>query len=276
MITVTDGEIIITEDERFEPQAIFECGQVFRYERLTSGEYNVFAGRETALVKNIRGAYRIITDNTAYFYNYFDLATDYSKIIDNIIDRPMIRQSVAFGSGIRILRQEYFECLISFIISANNNIARIRGILSRLAAALGENRGKYRAFPTPEAMAEANAKFYERIGAGYRARYLVETARLVASGFDLHSIQSLDTKAAKHKLMGLLGVGSKVADCVLLFSYGKKDVFPVDTWIKKIYCKLTNDVCGTEAMRKYLLQLYGEYAGYAQQYLFYAHRGGAI
>jgi len=276
MITVTNSEIIITKDERFEPRAIFECGQVFRYERLDSGEYHICAGREAALIKDTRDEYRIITDNTTYFYNYFDFGTDYSKIIDSLIDKPMIKQSVAFGGGIRILRQERFECLISFIISANNNIARIRGIIERLTAALGENRGGYYTFPTPESMANADTEFYKMLGAGYRARYLVETARQVASGFDLDSVQSLDTKAAKNRLMSLSGVGSKVADCVLLFSYGRKDVFPVDTWIKKTYCKLSNNICSTEAMREYLLKLYGEYAGYAQQYLFYAHRGGAI
>ncbi len=276
MIKITESEIIITKDERFDLRSIFECGQVFRYKALSSTELIAYSGRQVALIRENCEEYRIITDNPSYFYDYFDLRTDYSAIIQNIIDKPMIKESVSFGSGIRILKQEYFECLISFIISANNNIKRIRGIIERLCDALGEDCGSYRAFPTPCRMAEADTDFYEKIGAGYRARYISATAKTVASGFDLASLQSLETMDAKRELMRFLGVGSKVADCVLLFSYGRKDVFPVDTWIRKVFCKLSSNKCNAENMRAFLLELYGEYAGYAQQYLFYAHRNGAI
>ncbi len=275
MITLSDREILI-DNELFDPRAIFECGQVFRYDINSSGDYIAYSGRESALIKKSEYGYKIVTDNTQYFYNYFDLSTDYSTIIENITDKPLIKESVAFGGGLRILRQQYFECLISFIISANNNIKRIRGIIQRLSDALGEDCGAYRAFPTPARMAETNSDFYENIGAGYRARYLADTARAITSGFDLSAIAQLTTSQAKRELMQLKGVGSKVADCVLLFAYGRKDVFPVDTWIKKVYGKLCGDKCNAEAMRNYLLALYGEYAGYAQQYLFYAHRSGII
>ncbi len=275
MITVLANEIRITFDECFDPAAIFECGQVFRY-LYADGVYTVHAGQKSARIERRSDFYSIVTDDTAYFYSYFDLDTDYGAIIERIKERPFMQESLRFGKGLRILRQEHFENIISFIISANNNVKRISGILNRLCAGLGNNYGDYYGFPTAEAMAAQNEAFYQAIGAGYRASYILDTARAVAEGFDPVALEKLDTPSAKAKLMKLKGVGSKVADCILLFSYARKDVFPVDTWIRKVYCRLDGSAKCIESIRKYLLDLYGEYSGYAQQYLFYAHRSGGI
>ncbi|MDE7216132.1 MAG: 8-oxoguanine DNA glycosylase, partial [Clostridia bacterium] len=160
-----------------------------------------------------------------------------------------------------------------FIISAINHITRRKGRIQRLCENLGENKGDYYAFPSPEKMASKDADFYAGIGAGYRAPYLASTAKAVANGFDLDEIDSMDAGEGNKKLCTLLGVGPKVADCILLFAYHKQDVFPVDTWIKKVYRDVVGDnEVNNVAMRKKLIEIYGEYSGYAQQYLFFNKR----
>lgn len=275
MISLQNNKIIITYDEQFNPKAIFECGQVFRY-TVRENNYTVYADQYAATIENHPDYYSITSNNAKFFYKYFDLDTDYNLIIERIKNKPYMEESFEYGKGLRILKQDYFECIISFIISANNNIKRISGILNRLCEKLGKNYGKYYGFPEAEVMAKQTVEFYKSIGAGYRSEYILTTAKLIADGFDINAIENMDTLSAKRALMSLKGIGSKVADCILLFSYSRKDVFPVDTWIKKVYCKLGGDQKCVENMRKYLLDLYGEYAGYAQQYLFYAHRSGKL
>ncbi len=271
MITINKGEIRVTKDELFDPQAIFDCGQVFRFDIVDKG-YIAYSGQKKARVVDNRDYYSIITKDTDYFYNYFDLGTDYQKIIDNLAAKPFMQESIAYAKGLRILRQDKFENIISFILSSNNNIKRIQGIINRLVQGIGEEYEDYKGFPTPSRMASMDVDFYRQIGAGYRADYVYNTAKVISGGFDIEGLTVMDTQSAKKELMKLKGVGSKVADCILLFGYSKKDVFPVDTWIKKVYQKLCNDTCDTAGMREYLLDLYGEYSGYAQQYLFYAFR----
>ncbi|NCA66976.1 MAG: DNA-3-methyladenine glycosylase 2 [Clostridia bacterium] len=271
MITLHSDKIIISKDECFDPKAIFECGQVFRY-TCSNDVYTVYAGDYCATVIEQGDCYEILTSNVDYFYTYFDLATDYNMIIESIKDKPLMKESLIFGKGLRILRQEHFENIISFIISANNNVPRIKGIIERIAKSLGAFHGSYYGFPTVKIMANQSEEFYKSLGAGYRASYLLSTAKAIDYGFDINSLEKLDTQNAKRELLKLKGIGSKVADCILLFSYSRKDVFPVDTWIKKVYGRLCNNEECVEKMREYLIDLYGEYAGYAQQYLFYSHR----
>lgn len=268
------NSIIITELSCFDIKHILECGQIFRFDRLSEGEYRVYSKDKTALVIQKDGKAEIITDDTDYFYRFFDLGRDYSQIKDALRDRPFMREAIEYGGGIRILNQDRWEMLISFIISANNHIPRIKGIIDRLCTRLGERMDGYYAFPTAEKMAERDAEFYASIGAGYRAPYLAATARAVAEGFDLDAIADMDGKEGGKRLCSLLGVGPKVADCILLFGYHKQDVFPVDTWIKKVYKDVVGDGAGNNALiRKKLIEIYGEYSGYAQQYLFYNKRG---
>ncbi|MEG2413984.1 MAG: DNA glycosylase [Clostridia bacterium] len=267
------NDIIISDLGDFDIRHILECGQIFRYKKLDDKTWQVFSLDKTCVVIQDENCARILSDDKDYFSNYFDLQTDYGKIKSQLSALPFMADAIEFGHGIRILRQDKWEMLISFIISANNHIPRIKAIIERLCQRLGENKGDFFAFPTPQAMASVDESFYASIGAGYRAKYLAETAKAVANGFDMLSVCDMDGLCGNKKLCQLLGVGPKVADCILLFGYHKLDVFPVDTWIKKVYRDTVGDSGENNAqIRKKLLQIYGELAGYAQQYLFFNKR----
>lgn len=272
-MVIQKNSIIITELEDFDIRHILDCGQIFRYERLNEGEYRVYSKDKTCLVRQMQDSAIIESDDPNYFVNYFDLERNYGEIKQRLKGKPFMDEAIEYGHGIRILNQDKWEMLISFIISANNHIPRIKGIIGRLCASLGENMGDYYAFPTPEAMASKDEEFYKALGAGYRAKYLAVTSRQVADGFDLDAIDCIDGNTANKKLCTLMGVGSKVADCILLFGYHKQDVFPVDTWIKKVYKDVVGDgVDNNNVIRRKLIDIYGEYSGYAQQYLFFNKR----
>lgn len=270
---IQKNNIIITELKDFDIRHILDCGQTFRYEKLNEGQYRVYSKDKTCSVTQSDGKAVIECKDIEYFVNYFDLQRDYGEIKQKLKGKPFMTDAIEYGHGIRILNQDRWEMLISFIISANNHIPRIKGIISRLCASLGENMGDYYAFPTPKAMASKDEDFYKALGAGYRAKYLAVTARQVADDFDLDEIDSMDGNAANKRLCSLMGVGSKVADCILLFGYHKQDVFPVDTWIKKVYKDIMGDsVADNNIIRRKLIDIYGEYSGYAQQYLFFNKR----
>ena len=270
---IEDNSIIITDLKDFDIRHILDCGQIFRYEKLSDGEYRVYSKDKTCIVTQSKDKAVIKSDNPDYFVNYFDLQRDYGEIKQKLKGKPFMDEAMEYGHGIRILNQDKWEMLISFIISANNHIPRIKGIISRLCANLGKFLGDYYAFPTPDAMASMDEDFYKAIGAGYRAKYLAVTSRQVADGFDLDAIDDMDGNTANKKLCTLMGVGSKVADCILLFGYHKQDVFPVDTWIKKVYKDVVGDnVDNSNIIRRKLIDIYGDYSGYAQQYLFFNKR----
>ena len=178
---------------------------------------------------------------------------------------------IEYGHGIRIVKQDLFETVISFIVSANNNIKRIQMILDRLRQKLGQNMGDYYAFPTREALLSVNEEFFANIGAGYRAKYLYETVRLINEK-TLKEWDMLSTPDLRKKLIGLSGVGPKVADCILLFGYGRGDVFPVDTWMAQMYNKFYEQQENREAIRYNLTKQFGQLSGFAQQYLFFFMR----
>ena len=187
-------------------------------------------------------------------------------------DKGLFDAEMAFGQGLRILKQNPFETLISFIISANNHIPRIKSIIERLCFELGEKCDGFYAFPTPQRLAGQTVSFYEKCGLGYRASYIYETANEICNGFNLERLYDMPSKDAKTQLCALKGVGPKVADCILLFGYGKTDVFPVDTWIKKVYNTYFGAEDNPKIIREKLVEKYGDLSGYAQQYLFYYKR----
>lgn len=271
MISLSDHLIKVSNDEEFRPRSVLECGQIFRYEE-SCGVFSVFSSDKAAVIAPTDGGYEIRTDAPSFFYSFFDFETDYEAARKKLSAFPELKEGLERGKGLRLLRQPHFETLIGFIVSANNNIPRIKGILRRLAAALGEDKGWYHAFPTPQEMAEKGETFYKELGAGYRAKYLAETARLVANGFDLDALEKLSTPDLLKSLLSLPGVGPKVADCVALFSYARWDVFPVDTWIKKVYEDVFRKTAPPAAMRRDFLALFGSLSGLAQQYLFFGKR----
>lgn len=264
-------EIRIYSTDEFDAEHIFDCGQVFRYRN--DGDCHTIISKDKICLLQKTNSYVIMkTKDREYFHKYFDLDTDYDGIKRALRKYEGLSDAVEFGSGIRILKQDPFETIISFIVSANNNIPRIKSILERICVALGEKKDGYYAFPTSERMADAGAELFKSLGAGYRAEYLAETSRKLV-GFDYEIIEKSNTDEARKILTSFKGVGNKVADCILLFAFGKTDLFPMDTWTKKIYRILGfPEENNPKTMAARLVNRFGALAGYAQQYLYYYYR----
>jgi len=284
--TNKDDEIEIFGKDDFCPEHILECGQIFSYKRCENC-WEVFSKDCKATIFENANGFIIKTAQVEYFENFFDLKTDYSDLKNRLSKFEIMKEPIKFGSGIRILRQSLFETLISFIVSANNNIKRIQMILWRLREKFGNKVEDYFSFPTREQMLKATEEDFVQLGAGYRAKYLYNVLRQVDEDM-LQDWQTLPTIELRNKLISLSGVGPKVADCVLLFGFGRGDVFPVDTWIEKMYFKFygkqydENNVdklptysLTREKIRDLLTQEFGLLSGYAQQYLFFFMRSGS-
>lgn len=267
---IFENEIIIYDKQDFNPKHIIECGQIFTYEKLDSC-YKVFSEDKCAIVEENENCIKIKTNSPKYFEGFFDLKNDYSLIKKELLKFDFMKEPIKFGCGIRILKQNLFEMLISFIISANNNIKRIQLIINRMKEEIGEKKDGYYAFPTREKMLTKDEEFFKNIGAGYRAKYLYQVIRQIDEE-KLKNFNHLSTEDLRKELIKLMGVGPKVADCILLFGYGRQTVFPVDTWICQMYNKFIGKEENKTIMRKKLVDMFGEYSGYAQQYLFYYQR----
>ena len=262
---------IISKDD-FNPKHILECGQIFSFEE-KEGTFVVLSRDKIAEIVENEEGYLIKTKDVEYFENFFDLKTDYGAIKKRFSKIPILKEPIKFGYGIRILKQDLFETLISFIVSANNNIKRIKLILNRLRENFGTNIGNFYAFPTHKQLLQATEEDFGRLGAGYRAKYLFNVLRQIDEK-TLEEWKNLDTLTLRKKLIGLSGVGPKVADCILLFAFEKSDVFPIDTWMEKMYNKFykTDKILTREKIRHNLTEEFKNDSGYAQQYLFYYMR----
>ncbi len=271
---------IIFQSRFFNAHDTLNCGQIFRFKPFREG-FLVFSTDKVAYLTH-EDEFTGITINDGdekYFANFFDLDRDYFKIYESAKeeDVDILRLACEKGKGIRILNQDPVETTFSFIISQNNNIPRIKGIIEKLCKELGERKlflgEEYFAFPTAENMSKMPESFYQSLGLGYRAKYIKSLADNIANGLNLYSFSCLETDVLKFKLQSLLGVGPKVADCVALFGYHRSDSFPVDTWIEKVY---KQDFGGKENSRDkitdYFLKKFKNNAGYYQQYLFYYKR----
>mgnify|MGYP001860073568 FL=1 len=279
------------KSDTFELADIFECGQCFRWNKEENGSYtgvfhknvlNVDKVGNEIIFKGIceGNIEKICTD-------YFDLNRDYSKIKEELskID-DNLKTSVEYGKGIRILNQDLWETIISFIISANNNIPRIKGIIERLAKAYGdkiEYEGKdYYTFPTPEQLRNVSIQEFRNLGLGFRDIRLYETTHMILDKeVDLNKLSKMPTKQAREELLRLSGVGPKVADCILLFSTLKRfDVFPIDVWVRRVmnelYIKNADETKVTKnEIQRLADEKFGALQGLAQQYLFYWKRENA-
>lgn len=281
------------ETNSFELKDIFECGQCFRWNQEEDGSYT---GVFTDCVLNVekQGSkiifkgkyYKQITqkDFEEKIRNYFDLDRDYSKIkrILSKVDENL-KLSVKYGDGIRILNQNLWETIISFIISANNNIPRIKGIIERISAKYGKeiefNNKKYYTFPSKEELSKASVEDLRALGLGFRDVRVYETTRIILNNeVDLEKIHNLPTDKVREILLSLPGVGPKVADCILLFSTLKRfDVFPIDVWVRRVMNDLyIHNEDETKVDKKEIQKLaedkFGNLQGIAQQYLFYWRR----
>ncbi|MDD4003271.1 MAG: DNA glycosylase [Clostridia bacterium] len=276
MIIKKEKNRLTVKGEFFSAEQILSSGQVFRFNPYKQG-YLLYAGSHIAYLCQSGDETVIECSDEDYFYNYFDLNTDYRKITEKIKKYSFMQDALNAGRGIRILRQERLETLISFIISANNNIKRISNIIQKICLALGEKKEFngiiYNAFPTLPQLSSADTGFFINAGAGYRAAYLTKTISALNNGFDLNLIADMDLSEARKSLMSLSGIGRKVCDCILLFSYYRQNVFPVDTWIEKVYNDYIEcgDICRNKIADNFE-KMFGNLSGYIQQYLFYYKR----
>ena len=275
--------------DSFELRDIFDCGQCFRWNEQEDGSYTgVFKGN----VLNVKKEGNKVTfkgicngDIKEVVEDYFDLNRDYKKIKEYLskIDDNM-KKSVEYGKGIRILNQDLWETIISFIISANNNIPRIKGIIERLSKNYGEeieyNGEKYYTFPTAEELKDVSVEKYRELCLGFRDIRLYETTKMILNGeVDLDNLRNnLNTMEVRNKLLTLSGVGPKVADCILLFSDLKRfEVFPIDVWVRRVMNELyiknpDENKVNKKEIEKLAKEKFGNLAGIAQQYLFYWKR----
>lgn len=274
--------------KNFEPKHIFECGQCFRWNIEDDGSYTGVVGENVLNVKKeqnniiIKG---LCADNIKDVCDkYFDLNTDYEniKLKLSVVDNNM-KQSIEYGNGIRILKQDTWEALISFIISANNNIPRIKGIIERISKKYGKEikwDGRvYYTFPTPSELSKATIRDLRELGLGFRDSRVYETTKMINNKErDLEILEKIeDVNYLREQLLKFPGVGPKVADCVMLFSMKKYEVFPIDVWIKRVMTELYfANFNKIEPNNKKILEFaevkFGKLAGLAQQYLFYWRR----
>lgn len=264
--------ISILSQNDFNIKDILECGQIFSFVKINDNEYNVISSNKLAKVCINNNVSVIYSNDLEYFYNFFDLNTDYTFIKKQIINiNKDYSNCINLGAGIRILKQDAFQTIISFIISANNNIKRIKNILFKMSEKFGSKieNSNYYAFPTLKQLLKATEKDFYELGAGYRSEYLVDTLKkLNTEEFSIENLNKLSTEQLKQKLLTLKGVGPKVADCILLFGFSRTDVFPVDTWIRKAYYNIESKKLSDEKISSYFVSVFKNLSGYAQQYLF--------
>ena len=284
-----EQEFILDNCKSFEPEHIFDCGQCFRWNKEENGSYTGVFNHNVINVKkeNNKIIFRGICsgDIKEECIKYFDLDRDYEKIKDKLskVDENL-EASIKHGIGIRILNQDLWEALISFIISANNNIPRIKGIIERLAKNYGDkiiwNNKDYYTFPTPEQLKKASVEDLRRLGLGFRDVRVFETTKIINNNKNI--LQDLknekDVNKLREELLKFPGVGPKVADCIMLFSLNKLVVFPIDVWVRRVmnelYIKNEDETkVNKKQIEKLAKEKYGNLAGIAQQYLFYWRRG---
>lgn len=245
-----------------------DCGQSFRWEE-TDGSFSGIAFGKRVTMR-LDGESLYVYGATAQDFEklwkpYLDLELDYGAIRGEIAGlHPVLKEASAYAPGIRILRQEPWEALCTFIISQNNNIKRIKGIVARLCESFGEDIGDGYAFPSAEALSKLEPDDLAPLRAGFRNKYIIDAARKVSSGeVKLESCRTLPYDEARAELTKIKGVGVKVADCTLLFGLHRIEAFPVDVWMKRAMERLFPDMTASD---------FGEYAGIAQQYIFHYSR----
>ena len=256
---IDDCTIRVNDLDQFDPYAILHSGQVFRYWQTEQG-WLVMSGTHWAEIKMSDEQMLITCDDAQYFYRYFDFDTDYA-VIKKSLTAPKLQNALVRGGGIRILRADFNEIVLSFIISANNNIKRFTKTINDFCTQYGTATacGQY-AFPALEQCAKVTAADFKRLGCGYRDQYLVAAVQQLQH-LDFTDLQRLSNAELQRELLKIKGVGPKVAACIMLFAFHRLDTAPVDTWIKKAIAQLSP----TEQQTI----LHGPYAGIAQQYIFY-------
>lgn len=268
IISTTGDCVVISGVHPFDLSQTLDCGQAFRWEQNSDGSWSGIAfGRRLTVSKQNDD---ILLHNTTLeeyekiWKTYFDIERNYNIILKQISQNDVLNRAARLAGGIRVLNQQPWETLCSFIISQNNNIARIKGIIKRLCECFGEQIDGGFAFPAAARLAKLSVNDLEPIKSGFRAKYIIDAAQKIANGeIDTKLLYSAPLEQARSELMKIKGVGVKVADCVLLFAFKRIEAFPQDVWIKKAMNYLFDGQLPAEAQ---------PYAGIVQQYIFHYAR----
>lgn len=265
-IEIKNNDIILHGVKCLDLELTLDCGQAFRWVKEKDGSFSGVAsgvylniskiGEDTFLLKDTNE-----NDFENIWRKYFDFDRDYVKICETLKEDKLLASTIDEYYGIRILNQDSWEALCSFVISQQNNIKRIKGIIERLCEKYGQEVKKgFYSFPSAKRLSKLSVEDFEELGTGYRAKYLEKLAKGVASGeIDLEKIKNLPLEKARKELLNIYGVGIKVANCALLFGFGFYDAFPVDVWMKRVM----------EYYPDGLPKCFDGIGGIAQQYLFH-------
>ncbi len=271
---INKDSIEIFEANTFDPESILASGQIFRF-GCENDIWWVNVGDKRAEIHTLsNNNYKIYTQYPKFFENYFDFSTNYDMILTRLGKYEILNPALTYSKGVRLLRQPLIEVIINFIISANNNIPRIRKSVQAICTNFGKKTDWGYAFPTIQELSKITEQDFINFGCGYRSSYLTQTIKVLQDENFLNSLKQVSsTEEARKILLSLKGVGPKVADCILLFGLQRFDVFPVDTWIHKVYA---DEFGGKENNRtkiaQSLVNTFGQDSGYCQQYLFYYKR----
>ena len=275
-------QFIVKDAKDFYLDHIFDCGQCFRWEKQADESYIGIAHGK--IVKIAMDDNNVIIDNCSQedyallWEDYLDMKRDYSSIKSVLVEGDeVLKKAADYGYGIRILRQDFWETVVSFIISQNNNIPRIKGCIESISKAFGEYAGEYGgkeyySVPTPEVMASLTLEDLAPAKLGYRAGYLIKMANqmLEAGGPEAVKEKLLVASDPIAELQEFCGIGPKVAACISLFGLGRMDAFPIDVWMRRVMNQLYDiDENDLKTMKAYAKEHFGEFGGIAQQYLFY-------
>lgn len=287
-----EQKLVLKDIDTFELDHIFDCGQCFRWNRQEDGAYIGVIKKGVLRVSknknNIVFEGMLDGDINSIVYEYFDLGTDYKALKNKLskIDDNM-KKSIEYGYGIRILNQDLWEMVISFIISANNNIPRIKGIIERISKKCGKkiewNGEDYYLFPTVEELSKLSVSDFRELGAGFRDKRIYKTTQMILNKeVNLDDLElANDTAKIREELLKLDGVGEKVADCIMLFALKRFDSFPIDVWVRRVMNTLyihneDETKVNKENLKKVAHELFGDISGIAQQYLFYWARSSDL
>lgn len=281
---------IIIDVTCFNLKYTLECGQCFRWNKIDEEYYIGVIKDRVIKIKQKGNKLYVSSDNMNnlenVIYEYFDFNTNYINIEKRIskIDEN-VNNAVKNTSGIHILNQDFFETLISYIISANNNIPRISKSVNLISQKYGKKiifeNEEYYLFPTPNELKDVSEEDFKKCGVGFRARYLKHAVQdILNEKIDIKSINETSTEILKSKLLNIMGVGPKVADCILLFSCKRREVFPIDVWVERVmtnlYFKDYRRAMKKKEILEYAEKYFGNDAGIVQQHLFYNVREGLI
>lgn len=285
--------VMLDHLNHFNITQILESGQVFRFEKISDYSYILNAKQKLIKITQQEGSNSVIFYNTnaseldEIWIPYFDIDTNYEHIARELAKKDeYMKKAVEFGTGIRILRQDPWEMLISFIISQNKAIPHIKECIKNISERFGlpletvsGSDKHYYSFPTPKELSRATEESLRECKVGFRAPYILDAChKILNAEVILNDLYIMPVEEARVALMSIKGVGPKIADCILLFAYGRSEVFPTDVWIKRVMegIYFEGREVKPDEIQQFARSYFGDLAGYAQQYLFYYGREHAL